>query len=195
MSLLSSDRKAGSRTMHAMLTAGIAALVVMQPLSTAPRAQSAPQAAPELVLQTGHTGQINAIALSPDGRFLVSGSSDYTLKIWDIATGNVPPDTLRPQQSGNGGDNQRRRSAHRLERRRHERPPVGRDDRCPPDTRPSYDTSEGDRVQRRCPSTGVARRRRAESVGRDERPSAPRNAASCWTGTDRPPRSTRLRWL
>ncbi len=89
MSLSSIDRKTGPRTMHAMLTAGIAALVVMQPLSTAPRAQSAQQAAPELVLQTGHTGQVNAIALSPDGRFLVSGSSDYTLKIWDIASGSV----------------------------------------------------------------------------------------------------------
>ena len=63
-------------------------LVVMQMLSSAPTAQS-PQARPELVLQTGHTGAINAIALSSDGRFLVSGSEDSTIKLWDIATGNV----------------------------------------------------------------------------------------------------------
>ena len=43
----------------------------------------------ELVLQTGHTGPVGALALSPDGRFLVSGSEDTTLKIWDTATGNV----------------------------------------------------------------------------------------------------------
>jgi WD40 repeat protein/uncharacterized caspase-like protein len=41
------------------------------------------------VLQTGHTASVNALALSPDGRFLVSGSEDLTLKIWDTATGNV----------------------------------------------------------------------------------------------------------
>ena len=63
-------------------------LVVMQMLSSAPMAQSS-QARPELVLQTGHTGAINAIALSSDGRFLVSGSEDSTIKLWDLATGNV----------------------------------------------------------------------------------------------------------
>ena len=52
-------------------------------------AQSSGSARPQLVLQTGHTGPINAIALSPDGRFLVSGSDDSTLKLWDIAAGNV----------------------------------------------------------------------------------------------------------
>ena len=52
-------------------------------------AQTPPQARPELVLQTGHTGPINAIALSAGGRFLVSGSDDNTIRLWDIATGNV----------------------------------------------------------------------------------------------------------
>ncbi|MCI0336858.1 MAG: caspase family protein [Acidobacteria bacterium] len=43
----------------------------------------------ELVLQTGHSKSVIAIALSPDGRFLASGSSDQTIKIWDTVNGSV----------------------------------------------------------------------------------------------------------
>ena len=39
------------------------------------------------VIQVGHSGVVQAVALSPDGRFAVSGSADGTLKFWDIATG------------------------------------------------------------------------------------------------------------
>lgn len=35
----------------------------------------------------GHTGDILAVAVSPDGRRLVSGSADQTLRLWDLATG------------------------------------------------------------------------------------------------------------
>src|SRR5688572_1588110 len=77
-----------SRTARVTALVLMTLLVVIQMLSSAPMAQS-PQARPELVLQTGHTGAINAIALSSDGRFLVSGSEDSTIKLWDLATGNV----------------------------------------------------------------------------------------------------------
>ena len=43
--------------------------------------------APRLMVQTGHGGQINALAFSPDGKHLLSGSDDKTAKLWDIATG------------------------------------------------------------------------------------------------------------
>ncbi|HEY4490691.1 MAG TPA: WD40 repeat domain-containing protein, partial [Acidobacteriota bacterium] len=44
---------------------------------------------PELVLQTGHAGPIRAVAISPDSRWLASGSQDSTIKIWDLANGNL----------------------------------------------------------------------------------------------------------
>jgi len=36
---------------------------------------------------TGHTNSVNAVAISPDGKFAVSASDDSTLKVWDLASG------------------------------------------------------------------------------------------------------------
>jgi WD40 repeat protein len=36
---------------------------------------------------TGHTRTINAVAYSPDGRRILTGSEDHTVKLWDAATG------------------------------------------------------------------------------------------------------------
>src|SRR5207247_7702761 len=44
---------------------------------------------PELILQTGHTRSANAVAFSPDNRWLASGGKDNVIKIWDLANGNV----------------------------------------------------------------------------------------------------------
>ncbi|MCP4696951.1 MAG: TIR domain-containing protein [Gammaproteobacteria bacterium] len=35
----------------------------------------------------GHTGWVNSVAVSPDGQWLVSGSKDKTVKLWDLASG------------------------------------------------------------------------------------------------------------
>ncbi len=35
----------------------------------------------------GHMDGVHAVALTPDGRTAISGSGDYSLKVWDLATG------------------------------------------------------------------------------------------------------------
>jgi WD40 repeat protein len=37
----------------------------------------------------GHTDGVNAVAVTPDGRHAVSGSDDFTLRIWDLETGET----------------------------------------------------------------------------------------------------------
>ncbi len=44
---------------------------------------------PELIVQTGHFGDIVRVQYSPNGQLVVSGSEDNTVKIWDAATGMV----------------------------------------------------------------------------------------------------------
>ncbi len=34
----------------------------------------------------GHAGEVNTVAISPDGRTIISGSDDKTLKIWNLST-------------------------------------------------------------------------------------------------------------
>ena len=36
----------------------------------------------------GHTHEVNSVAISPDGRWGLSGSEDKTLRLWELATGN-----------------------------------------------------------------------------------------------------------
>ncbi len=38
----------------------------------------------------GHTGTVNAVAVSVDGGKIVSGSDDSTVRVWSADTGQVP---------------------------------------------------------------------------------------------------------
>jgi len=46
-----------------------------------------PNAAPPVIGLEGHTGSVNSAAFSPDGKKIVTGSSDDTARIWDAETG------------------------------------------------------------------------------------------------------------
>ena len=37
----------------------------------------------------GHTGSVNAVAISTDGGKIVSGSDDHTVRVWSMETGQV----------------------------------------------------------------------------------------------------------
>src|SRR5262245_45964864 len=41
----------------------------------------------ELVLQPGHTGWVMSVAMSGDGKYVVTGSSDQTAILWEVAGG------------------------------------------------------------------------------------------------------------
>jgi len=41
----------------------------------------------ELFIPSGHSSSVTSVAFSPDGCLSISGSEDWTLKLWDVATG------------------------------------------------------------------------------------------------------------
>jgi len=53
-----------------------------EPLPT-PRGQALPPAE-EVFVQLGHSDIVYAVAFSPDGKLALSGSSDHTLKLWEV---------------------------------------------------------------------------------------------------------------
>ena len=48
---------------------------------------------------TGHEDAVSCVAVSPDGRHIVSGSDDKTVAVWDLETG-MPIHRLTGQKVG-----------------------------------------------------------------------------------------------
>lgn len=46
------------------------------------------QSCPVLKPLTGHTNYVNSVAFGPDGKYIVSGSRDGKLRLWDAASGD-----------------------------------------------------------------------------------------------------------
>jgi WD40 repeat protein len=43
----------------------------------------------QTAILSGHTDEVNSVVFSSDGRSLVSGSDDKTVKLWDMQTGGA----------------------------------------------------------------------------------------------------------
>src|SRR5436190_23989984 len=44
---------------------------------------------PKLMVPAGHTGVISRTSISPDGKLVLTSSSDNTTKIWSVANGKL----------------------------------------------------------------------------------------------------------
>ena len=58
-----------------------------------------PPGGPLRQILVGHTGSVEAVAFLPDGSRALSGSSDNTLRLWDLASG----ETLRTLEGHTSG--------------------------------------------------------------------------------------------
>jgi WD40 repeat protein len=94
----STGRVLGRRSfLVGILTAGLALGVLgdrtisplLHPTSMPPTVTPTPTPTPLKLphIFFGHFSEVNTVAWSPNGKFIASGSRDYTAKIWDVTTG------------------------------------------------------------------------------------------------------------
>ena len=108
----------------------IASAMLFLGVLTVPLTRADDPPAPANVVATlkGHTESVYSTAFTPDGKYVVTGSFDKTIKVWDAATGKEfktlrraeRPHRPRPQRR-----RQPRRHAHRLRRLGQHRQDLG----------------------------------------------------------------------
>lgn len=79
------------RTLRNTMRTSFQALVLcaLSQISTPLSAGDSPAPRAEMVSLLPHSGSVNAVALSPEGRLLATGAEDFSIKLWDPATGQM----------------------------------------------------------------------------------------------------------
>jgi WD40 repeat protein len=86
--IMFSDSRGYSRPLSLLVTILLAGLGSGGgAIPVAARAEQPPSEKPELALQTGHTQQVDCVAISPDGSRVLTGSGDGTAILWQTQTG------------------------------------------------------------------------------------------------------------
>src|SRR5579871_4192986 len=57
--------------------------------TAAPANSQSSSGAPVVIVNSGHSQTVGSMAFSPDGHWLVSGSDDAAVKIWDAHSGRL----------------------------------------------------------------------------------------------------------
>ena len=80
----------------------------------------------ELLTLKGHTDRVTSVAFSPDGKRIVSGSDDKTVKVWDARQGQELLSLKGHTDCGHQRGVQPRWQTHRLRQRGQDGEGVGR---------------------------------------------------------------------
>ena len=59
--------------------------------------QAPPANKPEIFFQHGHSSDVWSVAFAPDGKGFASGSSDGSIKLWDVESGKLQGTLTGPQ--------------------------------------------------------------------------------------------------
>ncbi|MGE3831417.1 MAG: WD40 repeat domain-containing protein, partial [Parvibaculaceae bacterium] len=95
-------RRDGARLIAPLARLILLLLVIVS--ATTARAEKPPQAEPVLMIEAGmHVGPIDRIGVSGDGRLMVTGAEDKTVRLWSLPDGRLLRTLRVPVGPGNGG--------------------------------------------------------------------------------------------
>lgn len=62
---------------------------IVKPVDIVKRLDGQPDAKPNYLRLAGHSGPVRSVAFSPNGQLVLSGSEDNSIRVWDVAAGEM----------------------------------------------------------------------------------------------------------